>query len=105
LLIGGIHVVDPPNFGPPLNGESVVRRFERHVNETLQKPPYIGQFMTGVMGIYAGKIGPKQPASHARLADIGALYTAVAGMLNLLAIIDASHRAAQPPPPPKPGDA
>jgi hypothetical protein len=30
--------------------------------------------------------------SHARLADIGTLYTAVAGMLNLLAIIDAVSR-------------
>ena len=33
--------------------------------------------------------------SHARVNEIGVLYTAVAGMLNLLAIIDASHRAAQ----------
>ena len=33
--------------------------------------------------------------SHARVNEIGVLYTAVAGMLNLLAIIDASHRAEQ----------
>ena len=104
LLIGGIHVVDPPAFGPPLQGESITRRYERHVSEVLQKPPYIGQFLTGIIGIYAGRLGPKQPESHARLNDIGTLYTAVAGMLNLLAIIDASHRAAQPPPP-KPGGA
>jgi hypothetical protein len=45
------------------------------------------------MGIYAGKIGPTQPASHARVSDIGTLYTAVAGMLNLMAIIDSSYRA------------
>jgi hypothetical protein len=32
--------------------------------------------------------------SHGRVNEIGVLYTAVAGMLNLLAIIDASHRAA-----------
>ena len=30
--------------------------------------------------------------SHARLAEIGTLYTAVAGMLNLLAVIDAVSR-------------
>ena len=30
-----------------------------------------------------------------RVNEIGVLYTAVAGMLNLLAVIDASHRAAQ----------
>ena len=33
--------------------------------------------------------------SHGRVNEIGVLYTAVAGMLNLLALIDASHRAAQ----------
>lgn len=30
--------------------------------------------------------------SHARLAEIGTLYTAIAGMLNLLAVIDATSR-------------
>jgi hypothetical protein len=33
--------------------------------------------------------------SHSRTNEIGVLYTAVAGMLNLLAIIDAAHRAGQ----------
>jgi hypothetical protein len=32
------------------------------------------------------------PQSHARLAEIGTLYTAVAGMLNLLVVIDAASR-------------
>ena len=32
------------------------------------------------------------PRSHARLAEIGTLYTAVAGMLNLLVVIDAVSR-------------
>lgn len=32
--------------------------------------------------------------SHARLAEIGTLYTAVAGMLNLLVVIDAVSRCA-----------
>jgi hypothetical protein len=31
--------------------------------------------------------------SHSRSWEIGALYTAVAGMLNLLAIIDSTYRA------------
>ena len=35
------------------------------------------------------------PSSHARSWEIGTLYTAVAGMLNLLAIIDSVHRANQ----------
>jgi hypothetical protein len=53
------------------------------------------------MGITAAMISDKLAASptyrdietKARLAEIGTLYTAVAGMLNLLTIIDASHRA------------
>ena len=32
--------------------------------------------------------------AKARLFEIGTLYTAVAGMLNLLTVIDAAHRAA-----------
>jgi hypothetical protein len=35
--------------------------------------------------------------AKARLAEIGTLYTAVAGMLNLLTIIDAAHRASALP--------
>jgi hypothetical protein len=86
VLIGGIHVVDPPTFTHGAN----------HVAEVLQKPWYIGQFLTGAIGIYAGKVGPGQPASHSRVSDIGTLYTAVAGMLNLMAIIDSSYRATLP---------
>ena len=37
---------------------------------------------------------PPGALSHGRVNEIGVLYTAVAGMLNLLAMIDASHRAA-----------
>ena len=32
--------------------------------------------------------------SYGRLVDVGSLYTAVAGMLNLLVIIDTTSRAA-----------
>jgi hypothetical protein len=35
------------------------------------------------------------PSSHSRSWEIGALYTAVAGMLNLLVIIDATYLASQ----------
>ncbi len=83
-LIGGVHVVDPPVFTAP-HGNVVHAIFE--------KPAYIGQFLTGIVGLLAGWIGPSQPASHSRVGDIGVLYTAVAGMLNLMAIIDASYRA------------
>ena len=36
---------------------------------------------------------PRGREVHARVNEIAVLYTAVAGMLNLLAIIDAAHRA------------
>ena len=84
ILIGGIHVVDPPNLSA-LKGN--------FVRTVLEKPWYIGQFMSGAIGLISGWIGPMQPASHARANDIGTLYTAVAGMLNLLATIDSSYRS------------
>jgi hypothetical protein len=42
-----------------------------------------------------GPSGAESPGatSHSRINEIGVLYTAVAGMLNLLAIIDAASRA------------
>jgi hypothetical protein len=83
-LIGGIHVVDPPVF---------TVGHGNYVHAIFEKPAYIGQFLTGIIGLIAGWLGPSQPASHARVSDIGILYTAVAGMLNLMAIIDASYRA------------
>ena len=49
-------------------------------------PTAVGAYFS----IDAGMAGVAK--SHARLADIGTLYTAVAGMLNLLAIIDSVSR-------------
>ena len=77
-MIGGVHVVDPPTFVPGVS----------RVASVLQKPWYIGQFLSGAIGLFCGWIGPAQPASHGRVSDIGTLYTAVAGMLNLMAMID-----------------
>jgi hypothetical protein len=86
MLIGGIKVVDPPKF----DGETTV------MAALLDKPWYIGQIFAGPIAIVSGWIGRSDWAvgSHARVQEIGTLYTAVAGMLNLLAIIDACYRAA-----------
>ena len=43
----------------------------------------------------AGGVEAPAAISHSRINEIGVLYTAVAGMLNLLAIIDAASRAEQ----------
>ncbi len=94
VLVGGVRVVDAPQ----LTGDG-----PNPVARVLQKPWFIGQALTGPIGLAAAwgsRVVAADPAyknivSHGRLAEIGTLYTAIAGMLNLLAIIDASHRAAK----------
>jgi hypothetical protein len=94
LLIGGMHVIDAPTgLTMPL---------------IFAKPWFIGQVLTGPVslassylannwGVYIDPGTLKQMTgvalSHSRVNEIGVLYTAVAGMLNLMAIIDCSYRA------------
>jgi hypothetical protein len=122
LLIGGMRVIDSPfieaaderaqrqqdealarkenaNYAPP----SVVVRLLH------QKPWFIPQIVAGPIALAANYVavnwgshvdpGSLREAqgvapSHARVNEIGVLYTAVAGMLNLMAIIDSAYRAA-----------
>jgi hypothetical protein len=69
------------------------------VVRTLQKPWFIGQFFAGPVALAADYIGTTwggdagAPFSHARVYEIGVLYAAVAGMLNLMAIIDSAYRS------------
>jgi len=76
--------------------------------EISDKPWFVGQILCGPLTLVASAISvhearpiaqdpgsPPQSAaliSHARSWEIGTLYTAVAGMLNLLAIIDSAFR-------------
>jgi hypothetical protein len=84
MLIGGVRVVEVPNgvLSTPVNAVS-------------QKPWFVGQILAGPITLIASSIGHDDAyyASHSRVNEIGTLYTAVAGMLNLLAIIDAAYRA------------
>jgi hypothetical protein len=79
------------------------------LSEVRAKPWSIAQALTGPVAMAGawwsvwaatdpdGDEGDRDPPgalSHSRVNEIGVLYTAVAGMLNLLAIIDSSHRAA-----------
>jgi hypothetical protein len=77
------------------------------MEEIRNKPWYIAQVLTGPVNLIAswGSIAASRvnPAgapigyrSHARTNELGVLYTAIAGMLNLLAIIDSASRAGQP---------
>jgi hypothetical protein len=77
------------------------------MDEIRNKPWYIAQVLTGPIDLIAswGSIAasrvtsagmPLGYRSHARTNELGVLYTAVAGMLNLLAIIDSASRAGRP---------
>jgi hypothetical protein len=81
------------------------------LGELSNKPWYIGQILCGPISlamsavaiVEAHPVDPsiappvsREPPSHSRSWEIGTLYTAVAGMLNLLAIIDSAYRAAEP---------
>jgi len=87
ILVAGVAVVEAPSLS---GGGSLLARI-------LQKPWFLGQVMAGPLGVVTAWIGEAvardYPAAKARLGEIGTLYTAVAGMLNLIAIIDSSHRA------------
>jgi hypothetical protein len=91
VLIAGIRVVQAPDVTSSPNVMASV----------LQRPWFLGQALTGPIGLASawGSSAAEKSArfhmveSKARIAEIGTLYTAVAGMLNLLTIIDSAHRA------------
>ena len=121
VLIAGVRVIDVPGWdlaGQPIrtdrvgrrlaprsvqrdDSQWVLRRWRGIVSEIANKPWFVPQLVAGPITL-AGAATSVQaahrgvPRVHARLADIGTLYTAIAGMLNLMAIIDAAHRASHP---------
>ena len=99
--------VDPDDAAYP-RGTWVMRGSA--LSEIRAKPWSIAQMLTGPVALAGsawsvwaatdpdgddGVGGAPGVVSHGRVNEIGVLYTAVAGMLNLLAIIDASSRAGQ----------
>jgi hypothetical protein len=76
------------------------------MGEIGEKPWYVGQILCGPITLAASAVSvreargtsdsPGLSVAHARSWELGALYTAVAGMLNLLVLIDAVYRAAVP---------
>ncbi len=89
-LIGGVRVVEAPMGAGTL------------IANVSSKPWFVGQVLAGPVSLIAAYESSrlandpitKDIVGHARIAEIPTLYTAVAGMLNLLAIIDASAKAA-----------
>jgi len=90
-LIGGVRIVEAPSGGATF------------ISSIAEKPWFVPQALAGPITIAAAFASHELQQNsqlkfitpHARIAEIPTLYTAVAGMLNLLAIIDASYRAGQ----------
>jgi hypothetical protein len=120
ILIGGVRSLEVPGYSP--RGRAILvdngrsgddlpggdwTLTSRPLDEIRAKPWSIAQIMAGPVdlicdwwSLQAAAIVPSTGASagvrsHSRTNEIGVLYTAVAGMLNLLAIIDATYRAGQ----------
>lgn len=104
LFIGGVRVISVPGYeeGQRLvnaNGQWILTAHPMApVGATLQKPWYLGQILAGPVTLIAGYAGNEAalagfPKPTARLGEIGTLYCAVAGMMNLVVILDAAARA------------
>ncbi len=104
LFIGGVRVVDIPSDDPAAAGAAKSDRGGRAFVQQLlsQRPWFIGQVLAGPisfvpvmvrMRVPPAELTMRLPVSHLRMNEIGTLYTAVAGMLNLLTIIDSAYRA------------
>ena len=91
----------------PLSDQPVVTDVRALFADVGNKPWSICQVMAGPVAIANGawsvwasrpqgddiRAEPPGALSHSRVNEIGVLYTAVAGMLNLLVIIDAAGRS------------
>lgn len=121
LLIGGVRLLEVPGYGDHglplvLSGDRLVEAepgsnepwalTSHPLDEIRNKPWSIAQILAGPIdliaswgSVVASRINANGTTSgfrsHARTNELGVLYTAVAGMLNLLAIIDAASRAGQ----------
>jgi hypothetical protein len=117
IFLAGIRVIEVPGYddaGLPVHVDHVGVRLRRTdpgyaqgnwvltsgglVAEIANKPWYIPQIVAGPITLATSALSVKAAQAgvsrvHARLMDVGVLYTAIAGMLNLLAIIDSAHRA------------
>ncbi len=123
LLIAGVRVVEVPGFDVNTGGKQMITfryvdpathhtRVEEHwamdvsvLGEIREKPWSVPQALTGPIAIAAGwasvEAAATDPATgkpygsivHARINEIGSLYLSVAGLLNLMAIIDSTWRA------------
>jgi hypothetical protein len=111
LIIGGIRVVEFPgydNSGRPVMINPAGARVSSGGKWSLWARPIptisdqawiVPQLLNGPIAFVAGQQSLSltrsgtAPKMHGRLDDIGTLYVAVAGVLNLIILIDSAHRA------------
>jgi hypothetical protein len=117
LLLAGVRVIEVPGYddagGPVIltsTGQKITSPRDKPagswalasasgvVSEIANKPWFVPQALAGPAAFLSAKFSidaARQGVarSHARVLEIGVLYTAIAGMLNLLAVIDAADRA------------
>lgn len=106
---GNSKVDEEPPYRKHVRGPWIATDFRALLRDIGNKPWSICQVLTGPVALAGGAWsvsasrpvekpdGTKGPAgvlSHSRINDIAVLYTAVAGLLNLMVIIDAAARAA-----------
>ena len=122
LLIAGARVIDVPGYDRSGNEVRLIEGRLASPNDTrsypvagwaltsggfvseiTSKPWFVGQVLIGPICLASAAIsvdlaqrGPDYPRPHAPLDNVGTLYTAIAGMLNLMVIIDAAYRAGLP---------
>jgi hypothetical protein len=122
LLVAGVRVIEVPGYDSQdgqqirmIGGHRVPLRDRDYpnanwaltsggfVSEVTAKPWFAGQILAGPLclasaaaSVQLAQDSINNPRPHAPLETVGTLYTAIAGMLNLLVIIDATHRAGQP---------
>jgi len=99
IFVGGIRIMDPPGWNSDDPSQSITSALiDSPIAQLSDKPWYVGQILCGPVTVATSAVSihlaeSGVPSSHSRSWEIGALYTAVAGMLNLLVIIDSAHRA------------
>lgn len=126
LLIGGVRVIEVPGYDSQsgrqirMLGRQIISptddmRYPQanwsllsggFVPEIANKPWFAGQILAGpicIISSYASMELAQQssidyPRPHAASETVATLYTAIAGMLNLMVIIDSTYRASQPAP-------
>jgi hypothetical protein len=100
ILIGGVRVIDVPGYDFDGNRRRTPAGWQLRSEPfaaVMSKPFYVPQILAGLptigSTIWSLEVSGTVQKTRARLGDIGTLYTAVAGMLNLLILIDSAHRA------------